>query len=242
MIFSYHYNVIELEKLKKQRAANKERIPFIAGNTHQLVRDWAISPVRVINHLGVIHDMQVTGAAQNPSNPSHQKAYTQFINQHFLDRDMNQFIKKYSHQGGFLNSGRFHLNNAYRPDPLNPESLEIGVRLDTENPMYTFEICSDGSVIFTEQFDIMSYQDLDEKKYTPQQGSIATITLKSRITCDGDSHKIEALDFGIKAHHKLALDLFTDRRGFFDRFIVSISNFFSRISGKPPKDLVKSKL
>ncbi len=129
------------------------------------------------------------------------------------DDELYDYLSKYLHQGAFL-----HLTELLMAYYFAPET-----QLRTGNRQAIFTIEEDGSIDYTEKFDIEHIRTSDQDNSTEYQtvtgGPIATFSLSSKLKTQNKQveHTYGSID--VKIHDNAAKKFFEDTRGKFPKFL-----------------------
>lgn len=132
---------------------------------------------------------------------------------------LSDYFTKYAHQGGFLDSTRVLLKLATEgvPPLENPGTL----RLKDNNTTATFKVLEDGSIEYTEAFDITGFQykkDEEIESFSlPEDHKLATVKATSIISIEEGKVKHSATDISIDTYHPNADNVFKNKKSLFNR-------------------------
>ncbi len=199
--------------------AKDEAFKMSPGSLSQVYFDLTRAPYVSLSH-------KPTGVFSDSFEFNSERDAQQFLDLITQERSKQAYLTKYLQQGGFMNTAEL-LIMYYFSTVVNDEDK---ILLDVANRKSEITVEDDGSILFRESFDIPSIKLTDGTVYTPESGSVATITLESRISMNPQgelSHDFS--DIQITAHDKIAEKLFHDPTGPMMKFLSWIKDVVQSI-------------
>jgi hypothetical protein len=127
--------------------------------------------------------------------------------------ELYDYLSKYLHQGAFLHLTELLMAYYFAPD----------TQLRTGNRQAIFTVEEDGSIDFTEKFDVEHIRTSDQNNSTEYQtatgGPIATFSLSSKLKVQNNKIEHSYSNIDVQVHDSAAKKLFEDTRGKFAKFI-----------------------
>lgn len=147
------------------------------------------------------------------------------------DEVLADYLKSYYHQGGFRNTAQTLLTYYFSPETL----------FSIVNNVSTFTLKRDGSIEYTESFDIEKIrtmanehnQDKAVEGYvpytTPHGRPVASVSLKSSLKVNGGRVEHTFGDLKVVAHEGATKKFIEDPRGKFAKFFSWVKNAVTRL-------------
>lgn len=205
------------EKLKEmlqdiglsEEAAHKAAFDMSEGDISQVQKDLHRAPVLRLNH-------EATGVKSESFIITDDKQAQQFIDLITQENKKADYLKKYLHQGGFMNAAELLLTYYFR----TTQSDEQMLMLETDKREFDITVHEDGSITFVESFDIPEIKTPTGDHYKPSNGPVASVSLSSTLKLNDKGeieHNFDSIH--VIAKDKAAKKLFNDPRSPFAKFV-----------------------
>jgi len=220
-------NKFEEELGMRPEVAENESKRMTEGGIEQVQSDMLRSPKIVIFNEQTGHKIEYTYNQINTVGKA--KGVINRLSKG--DEVLADYLKKYYHQGGFRNTAESLLTYYFSPETL----------FTLNNHVSAFTIKRDGSIEYTESFDIMQIRTLADEHnqdkavdgyvpYSRPSGRpLASLSLKSTLKVNGGNVEHTFKDINVTAHEGATKKFIEDPRSKFTKFFSWIANTITRL-------------